>query len=248
MTSQTRKRLDLAVHEKYPELSRSYIQQAIKSGGVRVDGIVTIKPGVAVEPMVTIELLVIVPKFVSRGGLKLEAALDHFKINVTDMVAIDSGLSTGGFTDCLLQRGIKKVYGIDVGTAQVHPSIAADPRVVVYENTDLRKITALPELVDLATLDLSFISLTKVIPSLIPLLKPTGFVIALIKPQFESERSEIHRGGLVVDPAVHDRAKTSVSKGFAALGFTCIGIIPAPLQQGSASNQEFLGLYQRISQ
>lgn len=247
MTAQNKKRLDLAVHEKFPELSRSYIQQAIKAGSVLVDGTVITKPGIAVEPTTTLELLVSVPKFVSRGGLKLETALDHFKIDVTGLVALDGGLSTGGFTDCLLKRGVSKVYGVDVGTAQVHPDIAANQRVIVYENTDLRKITALPELVDLATLDLSFISLTKVIPSLIPLLKRTSIVIALIKPQFESERHEIHRGGLVTDPAIHERAQTSVSKSFAAHSFTCIGIIPAPLQQGTASNQEFLGVYQRTA-
>lgn len=241
----TKKRLDLAIHEKYPQLSRSYIQQAIKSGGVLVDGTVTTRPGVAVESTATVKLLATTPKFVSRGGFKLEAALNHFKLDIAGLVALDCGLSTGGFTDCLLQRGIKKVYGIDVGTAQVHPSIAADSRVVVYENTDLRKITTFPELIDLATLDLSFISLTKVISSLIPLLKPTGFVIALIKPQFEAERSDIHRGGLVVDSAIHERAKTAVSNAFADFGFSCVGIISAPLQQGSASNQEFLGLYQR---
>lgn len=243
----SKKRLDLTVHEKYPALSRSYIQQAIKGGNVLVDGVVTTKPGISVENIDSIELLATKPKFVSRGGFKLEAALDHFKIDVTGLVALDSGLSTGGFTDCLLQRGIKKVYGIDVGSAQVHPNIATDNRVAVYENTDLRKISALPETPDIATLDLSFISLTKVIPHLTTLLKPTSIVIALIKPQFESERHEIHRGGLVTDPAIHERVQTSVTKSFAAHGFACKGIIPVPLQQEHSTNQEFLGLYQRIA-
>lgn len=241
-----KKRLDLAVQEKYPELSRNYIQQSIKAGSVLVNGVVTIKPGFLIEDRASIELLATKPKFVSRGGFKLEAALEHFKIDVTGLVALDSGLSTGGFTDCLLQRGIKKVYGIDVGSAQVHPSIAINDRAVVYEKTDLRKISALPEPIDLATLDLSFISLSKVIPNLAGLLKPTSMVIALIKPQFESERHEIHRGGLIINPKIHERVKTSVSNSFAVHGFSCKGIIPAPLQQEPATNQEFLGLYQRI--
>jgi 23S rRNA (cytidine1920-2'-O)/16S rRNA (cytidine1409-2'-O)-methyltransferase len=241
----TKKRLDLWVHEQYPHLSRSYIQQRIAAGSVLVNGMPILKPGTPVEPGATIELLEAEPKFVSRGGFKLEAALDHFKVDVTGLTALDAGLSTGGFTDCLLQRDIAKVYGIDVGTAQVHPKISSDPRVIVKENTNLRSMKPLAEQVDLATLDLSFISLTKIIPALTPNIKAGGIVIALIKPQFEVEVGEVRRGGLVTDEKVHERIKLNIKNAFAAAGFTCDDIINAPLQLPATGNQEFLGLFRK---
>lgn len=245
--STTKKRLDLALQEMHPTLSRNYLQQCIKKGKVLVNGTPCTKPGAAIEPESTIEIEDAVPKFVSRGGFKLEAALDHFKIEVQGLVALDAGISTGGFTDCLLQRGAKKVYGIEVGTAQVHPSIATDPRVILYENTNLRELTTLPEPIDLATLDLSFISLTKIIPALAPLMAPQSCIMALIKPQFEAERHEIRRGGLITDPAIHNRVKEKITVAFQTAGFTCAGIIDSPLLGAAAGNKEFLGLFKKTT-
>ncbi len=243
--SETKKRFDALVQEMHPDLSRSYIQQCIKAGRVLVDGIAQVRPGGLVSPTSSIELLDATPKFVSRGGFKLEAALDHFKLNVSGLVALDAGISTGGFTDCLLQRGVTKVYGIEVGSAQVHPSIASDPRVILRENTNLREIKSLPEPIDLATLDLSFISLTKIIPNLAPLIKSGGMVIALIKPQFESEKHEVRRGGIINDPTIHERVKKNVTDAFASAGFPCVDIIESPLHDSFMTNQEFLGLFKK---
>lgn len=240
-----KKRLDLILIEQHPTLSRSYIQHQIESGNVLVNGIIQTKPGFLVEKTALLQLLESTPKYVSRGGFKLEAALDYFQLNVKDKVILDAGISTGGFTDCLLQRGAKKIFGIDVGNAQVHPTIAKDPRVILFENINLRYLKQLPESVDLATLDLSFISLTKIISALAPHIKINGHIIALIKPQFEAEKNEIRRGGLITDPAIHDRIKTTVSSAFKEKGFACIGIIDSPLQPGSNSNQEFLALFEK---
>ncbi len=240
-----KKRLDFIVHEQHPHLSRSFIQQRIAAGSVLVDGKPLTKPGAPIEETSTVVLLDAEPKFVSRGGNKLEAALDHFKLDLTGLTVLDAGISTGGFTDCMLQRGAAKVYGIDVGTAQVHPKIATDSRVIIIENTNLRYLKTLPEKVDLATLDLSFISLTKVIAAVTPHIKAGGHIIALIKPQFEAERNEVHRGGLITDQAVHDRIKKSVPQAFIDAGYSCIEIIDAPVQISGPANQEFLGLFKK---
>lgn len=245
--STTKKRFDSLVQELYPDLSRNYIQNSIKAGRALVDGIAQVRPGGLVDPASTIELLDAIPKFVSRGGFKLEAALDHFKLDLTGFVALDAGISTGGFTDCMLQRGVTKVYGIEVGSAQTNPTIAQDPRVILRENTNLKEIKSLPELIDIATLDLSFISLTKVIPTLAPLIKSGGLVIALIKPQFESEKHEVRRGGIINDPTIQDRVKKNVTAAFAAAGFTCVDIIDSPLHDTFMTNQEFLGLFKKAA-
>src|SRR5579862_9554461 len=180
-----KKRLDLLVHERYPHLTRNQIQSFIIQNKVTVNGILITKPGTSVPEDSTLELAIDEPKYVSRAGFKLEGALDSFNIDVKDLVALDAGISTGGFSDCLLQHGIKKIYGIDVGYGQVHEKVADNPRVKVIERTNLRNLTMLPEKIDIATLDLSFISLLKVMPAVKNLLKPEGRIIALIKPQFE---------------------------------------------------------------
>ena len=139
------------------------------------------------------------PKFVGRGGEKLAAALSAFNVNPKDLIALDVGSSTGGFTDCLLQAGAQKVYAVDVGTDQFDPTLKKDPRVVLMEQTDIRNVTSLPDPIDLAVIDVSFISLTKVLPAASKLVKKSGAIIALIKPQFETSPESKNRAGVIVD-------------------------------------------------
>lgn len=211
-------------------------------GQVRVDGTVVTKPGTQVAEDAVIELAHEEPRYVSRAGFKLERALDYFKIDVHGLTVLDAGLSTGGFTDCLLQHGAAKVYGVDVGYGQVHEKIRHDPRVVVMERTNLRTLAGLPEPVDLVTLDLSFISVLKVIPSVVNMLKPDGRLIVLIKPQFEAGRHDVQRGGIVKDPAVHERVIKDITAGIQAYGFECHGVIDSPIA-GAQGNKEFLAYF-----
>ncbi len=241
-------RLDICVQQKYSHLSRTQIKNFILDGSVTVDGKKVTKPGVLVLPESSIELLVSEPTYVSRAGLKLEAALKVFKLDVKDLVVLDAGISTGGFTDCLLQHGVKHVYGVDVGQGQVHEKIAQDKRVTVLEKTNLRYLKVLPvkhtgeEKVDLVTLDLSFISVLKVIPAIKKLLKPDGRIIILIKPQFEVDKKDIGRGGIIKDSKVHDKAIERVKLGMQEYGFIMVNLIESPIT-GISGNKEFLGLF-----
>ncbi len=244
-TSKNKQRLDLRVQEEHPHLSRNQIQSFIMQGLVLVDGKPCMKAGTLIKADMPISVLVDTPKYVSRAGFKLEAILNHFKIDVTGLTFLDAGISTGGFTDCLLQNGAKHVYGIDVGYGDVHESLRTDPRVTLLERTNLRHLEQLPELVDCATLDLSFISVLKVLPAVSALLKPTGSIIVLIKPQFEAERSAIMRGGVVKDPAVHVHVCERITDGFRQAGFVCHGIIESPLPGATSGNKEFLGWFSR---
>lgn len=213
-------------------------------GKVTVDGQVITKPGISVKADNEVVLLYEEPPYVCRAGWKLEKALDVFGIDPTGLVILDAGLSTGGFTDCLLQRGAARVYGVDVGYGQVHEKIRQNPRVIVMEKTNLRHLEQLPELVDLVTLDLSFISLSKVIPAVKNLMKPDARLIALIKPQFEAGRDEVGKGGIVRDPAVHRAVVESVTGEIVSAGFTCRGIVESPIK-GAEGNKEFLGYFER---
>jgi 23S rRNA (cytidine1920-2'-O)/16S rRNA (cytidine1409-2'-O)-methyltransferase len=243
MPEQEKKRLDAVVAKHHPSLSRNQIQEFISEGKVTVDARVITRPGVKILVDAVIELKADPPKYVSRAGFKLEAALEHFKVDVSNLVVLDAGISTGGFTDCLLQNGAKKVYGVDVGEGQVNEKIAGDTRVELLENTNVRHLEKLPEKVDLVTLDLSFISLLKVMPSVKKLLKSDGKIIALIKPQFEVEREDIRRGGVVEDPAVHQRVLEKVEKEMTELGFTMVGHIESPIVGQASGNIEFLGYF-----
>jgi len=205
MTKAEKKRLDLLVADRRPDLSRTQIQSFVLQGKVLVDGQPQTKPGTLTPADAEIVLTQEQPRFVSRAGLKLEKALDHFGIDVTDKVVLDAGLSTGGFTDCLLSRGAKRVYGVDVGRGQVHEKLRNDSRLMLMERTNLRYLTELPEPIDMATLDLSFISVLTVMPAVSTLLKPVSSIVVLIKPQFEAERGQVGRGGIVKDPAVHQQ-------------------------------------------
>jgi len=241
-----KKRLDHSAQELYPEYSRRQIQSWIMQGKVFVDGQPITKSGAQISEGAIIVVNAQEPKFVSRAGLKLEKALDHFAIDVTDLIVLDAGISTGGFTDCLLQRGVKKVYGIDVGYGQIHEKIRFDQRVVVHERTNLRELTSVGELVDLITLDLSFISILKVMDAVSNMLKEGGYLITLIKPQFEARREDICKGGLVKDPRVHQEVIEQVTRGVCAHGFTLVGVIESPIE-GATGNKEFLAYFRRIS-
>jgi len=239
-----KKRLDIAIQEKNPDLSRTYIQSLIMQGKVFVNGEVCSKAGSTVTDEDEIEVRAEEQKFVSRGGYKLEKALDYFDINVAGLVALDSGLSTGGFSDCLLQRGIKKIYGVDVGHGQVHEKIRNDKRVVLLEKTNLRHLEKLPELVDLVTLDLSFISILKVMPAVSKLLKDNGKIIALIKPQFEAERKDISKGGIVKSETVHKKVIEKIKIGMKEFSFEMIDVTESPIFGASKGNKEFLALFE----
>lgn len=239
-------RLDQLLLERYPEYSRRQIQSWIMQRKIIVDGKVLDKPGMQVNQDLEIDLDVQEPKYVSRAGFKMEKALDYFGVNVEGLTVLDAGLSTGGFTDCLLQRGAKKVIGIDVGYGQVHEKIAADNRVTVLERTNLRHITSetIGQLVDMVTLDLSFISILKVMDAINQVLKPEGILITLIKPQFEAEREQVGRGGIIKDEAVHQEVIKKVMAGIKGYGYQSLGVTDSPIF-GAQGNKEFLALFIR---
>lgn len=241
---QTKKRLDIALHEQYPHLSRNQVASFIMQGLVTVNGKPVTKPGVPVPADAVLVCALDTPKFVCRAGHKLEHALIHFGIDVTGLVVLDAGLSTGGFTDCLLQRGAARVYGVDVGYGQVHEKIRADARVQVIERTNLRYLESLPKLVDLVTLDLSFISVLKVMPAVLRVMKEHAQLMVLIKPQFEAERGQVSRGGIVRDAAVHEQVVKTVVDGIVAYGLVCNGTVESPIL-GATGNKEFLAYFVR---
>jgi len=238
-------RLDLLVAQHYPHLSLNQIQSFILQGKVRINQIIITKAGTPTATDSIITLTGETPKYVSRAGLKLEGALEAFKFNVADLVVLDAGISTGGFTDCLLQHGAKKVYGVDVGYGQVHEKIRRDSRVVIMEKTNLRLLNSLPEKVDLVTLDLSFISLLKVIPAISKALKPMGKVITLIKPQFEANREDVKPGGRVTEASVHQKIIEKIKLGMEEFGYTMINVIDSPITGATSKNKEFLALFLR---
>jgi len=239
-----KKRLDQLVQETMPQYSRTQIQSWIMQGKVLVEGKPITKAGTLVDEQADLELRVEEPKYVSRAGFKLEKALDHFGIDVHDLIVLDAGISTGGFTDCLLQRGAQKVYGVDVGYGQVHEKIARDPRLVLLERTNLRTLDGVGEQVDLVTLDLSFISLLKIMDTVNKVLKDTGQLVVLIKPQFEAGKEEVGRGGIVKDPHVHQEVIERVTSGIKQYGFDLVGVIDSPILGGSG-NKEFLAYFKQ---
>lgn len=245
VTKQTKMRLDLLVQQQYPHLTRNQVQSFIMQGKVSIDGHPVTKPGSPTPSDTIITLDDQTPKYASRAGFKLEAALEKFNVDVKDLVAMDAGISTGGFTDCLLQNGIKRVYGVDVGYGQVLEKVRSDPRVILLEKTNLRLLEKLPEPVDLVTLDLSFISILKVMPAVSNLIKPDGKIITLIKPQFEADRADISRGGIVRDDTVHQKVIEKIKNGMAEFGFEMKGVIDSPILGATAGNKEFLALFEK---
>jgi len=233
-----RGRLDVLLVEKGLAESRSLAQRLVMAGQVRVDGQVAGKPSQLVSPDASLAVEQ-PPRFVSRGGEKLEAALAAFPIPVQDRVSADVGASTGGFTDCLLQHGARKVYAIDVGHGILHRRLRADPRVIAMEKTNARRVSSLPEPIDLATVDASFISLRLLLPVVRGWMLPGADLVALVKPQFEAGRKAVGRGGVVRKAEIHQEVLLGLLPYAAGLGLTPQGLLRSPLL-GPKGNVEFL--------
>ena len=237
-----KKRLDVLLTERGHADNRTKAQAIIMSGLVYVNGQKADKPGVSYEETVDIEVRTGACPYVSRGGLKLEKALRDFGVDPTGFVCSDSGASTGGFTDCLLQQGAKKVFAIDVGYGQLDWKIRSDPRVVVMERTNVRYVTPeqLGEQLDLSVVDVSFISLKIVLPVIKTFLKETGQVLCLIKPQFEAGKEKVGKKGVVRDPQTHKEVLDNFVALAKELDFTILGLTFSPVK-GPEGNIEFLG-------
>jgi len=233
-----KKRLDMLLLHRGLAESRKQAQSLILAGQVMVNGAIGDKAGRLVSEAATVELRGRLP-YVSRGGYKLAAALDAFDLDVAGWVAADVGASTGGFTDCLLQRGAVKVYAIDVGYGQLAWKLRQDPRVVVLERTNVRYLGVLPEEVNLATVDVSFIGLELVLPVIQRLLAAGGQIVALVKPQFEAGRRQVGKGGVVRDPVIHREVLSRVIGWAGGHGLWAMGLIPSPIT-GPKGNVEFL--------
>ncbi|MFN2549165.1 MAG: TlyA family RNA methyltransferase [Myxococcales bacterium] len=231
-------RADVLLHQRGLAESRAKAQALILAGSVVAGDHRVEKPGQLLDPGVELRLKEHL-KYVSRGGLKLEHALDHFALSPEGRVCVDLGASTGGFTDVLLQRGAAKVYAVDVGRGQLHEKLRADSRVIGLERVNARDLR-LPEPCACAVADLSFISLKLVLPALTAGLRPAdAWACVLVKPQFEAGRAEVGKGGVVRDPSVHDRVVREISEEFGRLGFEVAGSTPSPIL-GPAGNREFL--------
>ena len=237
-----KKRLDVLLTERGHADTRTKAQAIIMSGLVYVSGQKADKPGVSYEETVDIEVRTGACPYVSRGGLKLEKALRDFGIKPEGYVCSDSGASTGGFTDCLLQQGASKVFAIDVGYGQLDWKIRSDPRVVVMERTNIRYVTSeqLGEPLDLSVVDVSFISLKIVLPVIKAFLKPTGQVVCLIKPQFEAGKEKVGKKGVVREPETHKEVLDGFVSLAKELGFRILGLTFSPVK-GPEGNIEFLG-------
>lgn len=235
-----RERLDKLLIERGLAGSRDRARRLIMAGAVRVDDRVLDKPGALVEIDAPVALAADDIPFVSRGGLKLAAALDAFATSVAGRTVLDVGASTGGFTDCLLQRGARAVIAVDVGYGQLAWALRQDPRVTLLERTNIRWLDAatLPAVPDMAVIDVSFISLRLVLPVVAGLVRPGSDVLALVKPQFEVGREHVGRGGVVRDPALHRAAVTAVHVAAERLGLRIEGECPSPIL-GPKGNREF---------
>lgn len=243
-----RERLDILLVERGIAPSRERARALIMAREVRVNGQMVEKAGTLIPRDATCELAgpAAELRYASRGGLKLEHALDAFALNPADCVALDVGASTGGFTDLLLRRGAGRVYAIDVGHGQLAWALQTDPRVVVLDRTNIRHLTTLPEMGDCAVIDVSFISLRLVLPSVANLLHPGGWIVALIKPQFEAGRAEVARGaGVITDPAIHRRILRDLLAWLDApvapsgLRLAARGLVASPIT-GRDGNHEYL--------
>lgn len=236
-----KERLDTLLVKKGFTTSRSRAKAFILSGSVLVNDKVMDKAGTEVGIHARIKIKGRDIPYVSRGGLKLEKAINEFNIDVRDKVALDVGAGTGGFTDCLLQHGAKRVFAVDVGYGQLHFKLRQDPRVILLERQNIRylKKEAISDILNLVTVDVSFISLKKVIPSIKSLIKEDGEVIALIKPQFEVGRGEVEKGGVVRNTQKHHKVIQEITHFCGNLGFRVMGVTESPIL-GPKGNREFL--------
>jgi len=224
--------------------SREAAIRIILAGEVKVDGVVVDKPAKTVSTEATVEVTSASSRFVSRGGDKLAAALDAGSIEPERLVCLDVGCSTGGFTDCLLQHGAEKVYAVDVGYGQFDWRLRQDPRVVLIERVNIRYIerSLIPDPIDLAVIDVSFISLTKVLPPVVPFLTPNARVIALVKPQFEVGKGQVGKGGIVRDESLRQGAVQRIVTFAAGLGLSLVKTLDSPIK-GKKGNQEILAMF-----
>ncbi len=232
-----KKRLDLLLVDREMVESRVKAQSLIIAGEVMVNGNKVTKPGTALPTDATLSLKER-PPYVGRGGIKLDHALREFRVDPVGLTVLDVGASTGGFTDCLLQRGAKRVYALDVGRGQLSYALRQDPRVVVMEKVNAHYTFSLPEKVAIATIDVSFISVTKVLPNALPHLKEGGVIVALVKPQFEAMYREVGKGGVIRDPQIHARVLGRVILWATEAGIWLRSLTPSPIL-GAAGNREF---------
>ncbi len=236
-----KERLDRLLVRRGLVVSREEAQHLIMAGYVSVNGQKADKSGRQVPVDAEVVIKERMP-YVSRGGVKLAAALDAFSLNVAGLIAADIGASTGGFTDCLLQHGAMRVYAIDVGYGQIAWKLRQDPRVILMERTNVRYLESLPEPVDIVVVDVSFIGLDLVLPIAVRFLKPSGWLVALIKPQFEAGRQYVGKKGIVRDPAVHRSAVTRTLATAEMLALGLRGVIRSPIR-GAKGNVEFLAVW-----
>jgi 23S rRNA (cytidine1920-2'-O)/16S rRNA (cytidine1409-2'-O)-methyltransferase len=241
----SKRRLDVALVDKGLVSSRQRARALIMAGKILVNRLPAVKAGMLISADDSIELKGGDIPYVSRGGLKLEGALNELSLSIPGCTCLDVGASTGGFTDCLLQNGAVRVYAVDVGYGQMAWKLRQDPRVVVIERTNIRQMPPkmIPEAVDVATVDVSFISLKIVVPAIRSFLKSDGFILALIKPQFEVGKDQVGKGGVVRDSKLHDEVIAELSAFFASNGFACLNVIPSPIL-GPKGNREFFILLQ----
>lgn len=223
---------------------RDVAEKQIRAGLVRVDGEVVDKPGtrVSIDAKISVAPL---KQYVGRGAQKLAGALDSFQVAPTDLVCADVGACTGGFTEVLLLRGAAKVYAIDVGYGDLDWKIRSNPKVVVMERTNARYVERLPDEISLVVIDVSFISLTKVLPVIVDWLALSGKIIALVKPQFEADRDEVAEGGIIVDAAVHERVLTKIRDFLPTIGLAHTSTVPSPIL-GMEGNKEFFMFMERV--
>ena len=236
-----KKRLDALVCEQYPEYTRSAAQRIIMSGVVYVQQQKETKPGSMFPENAIVEVRGTGQKYVSRGGLKLEKAIECFSCDLQEKVCMDIGSSTGGFTDCMLQNGAKRVYAVDVGKGQLHYKLRNDDRVVVMEKTNIRYVTEdmIPEKIQFASIDVSFISLTLVLPAALPLMDENKTIVMLIKPQFEAGKEKVGKKGVVRDPAVHEEVIEKIVRFSQENGLQIEGLTYSPVR-GPEGNIEYL--------
>lgn len=236
-----KERLDVLLVEKGYFQSRERAKTAIMEGLVYVDGAISDKPGTGISPDAAIEVKSDPCPYVSRGGLKLEKAINEFGLDLSGKICMDVGASTGGFTDCMLKHGAAKVYSIDVGYGQLAYKLRTDPRVVSIEKCNFRYIAddAFPHEIDFASADVSFISLDKIFPAMVKFMRDGASAAVLVKPQFEAGREEVGKNGIVRDPAVHEKVIAKAISDAAMNGMSCVGLTYSPVK-GAKGNIEYL--------